>query len=72
MRTDGVKFAAYLAWQGFQAGTKIVYVWNDKRHLVFKFGWRIEPRDRYIPIDPNGTRVDDAGFATKFLPYREG
>ena len=72
MRKDGVKFAAYLAWQGLQAGCKVVYVWNEKRHFVFKFGWRIEPRDRFMPIDPNGTRVDDAGFASKFLPYREG
>lgn len=72
MRKDGVRFAAYLAWQRFQAGCKVVYVWNERRHFVFKFGWRIEPKDRYIPIDPNGTRVDDAGFASKLLPFREG
>lgn len=72
MRKDGIKFASYLAWQGLQAGCKVVYVWNAERHFVFKFGWRIEPKDRDIPIDPDGTRVDDAGFASKLLPYREG
>lgn len=72
MRRDGVKFAAYLCWQGLQAGCKIVYVWNDKRHLVFKFGWRIEPADKHRPFDPKGIRINDTGFASKFLPYREG
>ena len=88
MRKDGVKTAWYIAWQGYQAGVKVVHVWPDlkkdikilkwtllkagPRHFVFKFGWRIEPKDRDIPIDPNGTRVDDAGFASKFLPYRKG
>lgn len=72
MRKDGAKTAWYVAWQGWQAGMKYVHVWNDKRHFVMKMGWRIEPKDKTVPIDPAGTRVDDAGFATKLLPYRKG
>lgn len=72
LRADGKKLSAYMAWQGWQAGCKIVYVWNDERHLVIKLGWRIEPRDRYKEIDPDGLRYKDAGFASKFLVYRKG
>lgn len=42
------------------------------KHFVLKFGWRVEPRDATIGIDPEGIRVDDAGFASKLLPYRNG
>lgn len=45
---------------------------SGPRHFVAKFGWRVEPRDATVPIDPEGTRVDDAGFASKALPYRKG
>ena len=72
MRKDGVKSAWYVAYQGWQAGMKYVRVWNEGRHLVLKLGWRVEPKDRTVPIDPNGTRVHQAGFASKFLPYRRG
>ena len=62
----------YIAWQGFRAGVKFVHHWNDKRHFVFKFGWRIEPRDAHELLDSGGVRIKDAGFATKLLFYREG
>ena len=62
----------YLCWQGFQAGFKLVHIWNDERHLVIKLGWRIQPSDATDEIDPKGIRHEDAGFATKFLPYRKG
>jgi hypothetical protein len=62
----------YICWQGFQAGVKIVHIWNNKRHFVFKFGWRIQPQDATTSIDPSDIRFDDAGFATKLLPYRKG
>lgn len=62
----------YLAWQGWQAGFKLVHHWNDERHLVIKLGWRVQPSDAEEAIDPDGIRVEDAGFATKFLPYRKG
>lgn len=62
----------YLAWQGFRAGAKWVYHWNDERHFVLKIGWRVEPRDAYEEIDPDGIRHDDAGFASKLLLYRRG
>ena len=70
--TPDVDFYWYLTWQGFQSCFKIVYHWNDERHLEFKIGWRVNPRDRHVAPDPNGIRVDDAGFATKFLPWRKG
>lgn len=73
LRRFGVdKTVWYLAWQGWKAGFKFVHIWNDNRHFVFKFGWRIEPRDAYYPLDEDGQRVHGAGFATKLLPYREG
>ncbi len=78
----------YLCWQGFQAGLKFVHHWPDLKrdimlgpfellkagphHLVIKFGWRVEPRDATVPIDPDGLRVTDSGFASKLLVYREG
>lgn len=62
----------YFAWQGWQAGFKFVHHWNENRHFVCKLGWRVEPNDAYEPIDPKGIRHDDAGFATKLLPWREG
>jgi hypothetical protein len=67
-----VKTIGYICWQGFRAGVKVVHLWNEERHLVIKFGWRVEPRDASTPIDPNGLRVRDSGFASKFLPYRRG
>ena len=66
------KTAWYFAWQDWQAGFKLVHIWSEDRYLEIKLGWRVEPRDAYEPIDPNGQRaIDGAGFATKFLPYRE-
>lgn len=62
----------YIAWQGHRAGVKFVHHWNNDRHFVFKFGWRIEPRDAHEQIDPDGIRHRDAGFASKLLPYRKG
>lgn len=62
----------YLCWQGFRAGAKFVHHWNDERHFVLKIGWRIEPRDAHEPMDPDGIRHEDAGFASKLLVYREG
>lgn len=62
----------YFCWQGWQAGFKLVHIWNDERHLVIKLGWRIQPSDTTDEIDPEGIRHEDAGFATKFLPYRKG
>ena len=64
------KTAAYICWQGLKAGVKIVHLWNDKKHFVLKIGWRIEPKDQQQM--PTGIRSIDAGFATKFLPYRKG
>lgn len=67
------KTYGYIAWQGWRAGIKFVHVWNEDRHLVFKFGWRVEPRDAITGPDPEGQRaIEGAGFATKFIPYREG
>lgn len=73
MRRNGVKTAGYICWQGKRAGCKFVRVWNAERHFVFKFGWRIEPRDFHERPDPDGQRaLEGAGFASKLLPYREG
>ena len=70
MRLSEIDTAWYFAWQGFRAGFKIVHIWNDERHLVIKFGWRVEPRDA---LDKEVTELKkDASFATKFLFYREG
>ena len=67
------KTYGYIAWQGFKAGMKFVHIWNEERHLVIKFGWRVEPRDAVEGIDPSGQRaIEGAGFASKFLFYREG
>lgn len=61
----------YLCWQGLQAGFKLIHLWSDKRHLVIKLGWRVQPQDATTPI-PAGIRAEDAGFATKVLVYRKG
>ena len=61
----------YLAWQGFQAGFKLVHIWNDERHLVIKIGWRIEPMDA-TDRDRPLVLTEDASFASKILPYRKG
>ena len=62
----------YWAWQGFQAGFKIIHIWNDERHLVIKLGWRVEPEDasggdKYFDIG-----MENASFAGKVLLYRKG
>jgi hypothetical protein len=68
-----LKNYGYVCWQGLRAGMKFVHLWNDKRHFVIKFGWRIEPRDKKEGPDPDGQRaIEGAGFASKLLPYREG
>lgn len=70
LRMADKKFAYYLAWQGIQAGIKVIYIWNDKRHLVIKFGWRVEPHDANDIA--GGMGIEDASFASKFLFYRKG
>jgi hypothetical protein len=67
-----LKTYGYLAWQGWKAGCKLVHHWSADRHFVLKLGWRIEPRDTKEPIDPDGIRHEDAGFASKLIPYRKG
>lgn len=72
MRELGLKTVWYWAWQGFQAGFKIIHIWNDERHLVIKLGWRVEPEDasggdKYFKIG-----MEDASFAGKVLLYRKG
>lgn len=42
------------------------------RHLVFKFGWRVQPSDAVIGPNPDGIRGKDSGFATKLLVHRKG
>ncbi len=39
------------------------------RHLVFKFGWRIQPSDAFT--QPSDIRGKDSGFATKLLIFRK-
>ncbi len=70
-RESGLKTVGYIAWQGLQAGMKIVHIWNDERHFVMKLGWRVEPQDAHTPRGPASLNQNE-GFATKFLPYREG
>lgn len=67
-----VDFYWYLTWQGFQACFKIVIHWNDEKHFEFKIGWRVNPGDAKGFMDPDGVRKDGAGFASKFLPWRDG
>lgn len=64
----------YLAWQGFKLGVKLLHPWNEDRHLVIKFGWRIEPRDadEHDPDPDDHRMIAGAGFAYKFQVYREG
>ncbi len=70
-RAWGAKTIGYIAWQGFRAGFKLVHIWNDERHLVIKIGWRVEPQDACDDsIQTIG--MEDASFATKFIPYRKG
>ncbi len=59
-------------WRWSFGWNTFVLIEAGPRHFVFKFGWRVEPRDATVAIDPDGIRVDDAGFATKLLPYRRG
>jgi hypothetical protein len=71
-RKDGPSVYGYWAWQGWQSGAKFVWQWSKTRHWVIKFGWRVEPRDAMEKIDPDGIRSEDAGFASKFIPWRKG
>lgn len=67
-----LKTYGYIAWQGWRAGLKIEHIWNAKRYFVFKFGWRLEPRDAEEGYKKNSHRWNlGAGFASKFLPFRE-
>jgi len=61
----------YFAWQGLQAGCKVVHIWSDKKHLDIKFGWRVEPSDQ-DPLYHHGIGSNDASFASKFLFNRDG
>ena len=67
----GLTTAWYFAWQGFQAGFKLVHIWNDERHLVIKIGWRVAPADSE-DRDIAPVLTADASFASKILPYRKG
>jgi len=66
-----IKTCWYLAWQGWQAGFKIVHIWNDERHLVIKIGWRVEPANTKDRDRPQ-VLIDDASFASKILIWRKG
>lgn len=72
MRRQSKRIAAYLAWQGWRAGCKVVVVWNEGRHFTLMIGWRVQPSDAEDPIVLSSLRTEDAGFATKLLPYRRG
>ncbi len=69
IRKAKYRTAWYFAWQGFRAGFKIIHIWNDERHLVIKFGWRVDP------VDATGEASElkkDSSFAGKILVYRKG
>ena len=62
----------YVAWQGWKAGIEIIHIWSDERYFVFKFGWRVCPRDAVEGYSETSHRwKHGAGFASKFLPYRK-
>ena len=67
----GLTTAGYFAWQGVQAGFKLVHIWNDARHLVIKIGCRVAPADSE-DRDIAPVLTADASFASKILPYRKG
>jgi len=60
----------YLCWQGLRAGFKFVHHWNADRHIVIKFGWRVDPRHSIVTEETLMTQ--DGSFAGKFLVYRKG
>lgn len=67
-----IKTCGYIAWQGWKAGVEIIHIWNDERYFVFKFGWRVCPRDAVEGYSETSHRWQHgAGFASKFLPYRK-
>jgi hypothetical protein len=65
--------AWYVCWNGIYCGLQVVHVWNEKKYLTFKWGFRIHPSDIDVDnIDWSGTRARlGASMATKFLPYRD-
>jgi len=79
MKENDIKTAAYVAWQGWKMGIKIVHIWNDSRHLEIKLGWRVRPGN-LIEIDLSQGTVQqrqrkllllaNASFASKILIYR--
>jgi len=71
LRAWDMKLSWYFAWQGWRAGMKFIYIWNDERHAVIKFGWRVEPSDAKA-TDTEVMGLADASFASKVLPYRKG
>ncbi len=80
-RDNNIKTFGYICWQGFKMGVKLVHIWNDKRHLVIKFGWRIRPIDKVEPVnifasnftaERNKFLKAHLSFTMKFLVYREG
>ena len=75
VRNAELKTVWYFAWQGLQAGFEFIHIWpdgkNGLRHFNIKFGWRVEPSDAN-PDNHHGIGSNDASFASKVLPYREG
>jgi len=71
VRANEEKTVWYLAWQGWQAGFKLIHIWSEERHLVIKFGWRVEPSDA-TEETVSDMGIEDASFASKILPYRKG
>lgn len=58
-------------WNGISLEKKVLLE-AGPRHMVIKIGWRVQPSDRHIEIDPDGIRAEDAGFASKGILYRKG
>lgn len=56
----------FYAWQGIYSGLWICIVWNEKRHMKLRVGWKI------VPDYLNEWRPEIAGYALSILPWRKG
>ncbi len=67
MREAGKRAAGYFCWQGWQAGMKWLFIYNDKWHASIKIGWRMEPRHAKSPTNAVEQRLLDADPSRKIL-----
>jgi hypothetical protein len=69
LRRTGKRVAWYYCWHGAYSGLWLCVLWNKRRHMKLRIGWKLVPDEEQFENEWKPMR---AGFALSVLPYRRG